>query len=86
MTSIYASLAVEMMFAAEAANGTYGTIGLHMQRIDAEHTSFQVALEPGPLTDMGVHCGRHRHAGAAQTGGIAIHLDGRHQPSRRSPR
>jgi hypothetical protein len=50
--SIYASLGVEMKFAAEAANGTYGTIGLHMQRIDVEHASFQVALEPGPLTDV----------------------------------
>jgi hypothetical protein len=42
--SVYASLGVEMMFAAEAAAGTYGTIGLHMQRIDAEHAGFQVAL------------------------------------------
>ncbi|HEX5348838.1 MAG TPA: hypothetical protein VFW64_17300 [Pseudonocardiaceae bacterium] len=50
--SIYASLGVEMKFATGAANGTYVTTGLHMQRIDAEHTNFQVALEPGPLTDM----------------------------------
>ena len=51
-TSIYASLGAEMQFAAEAANGTYGTTALHMQRIDAEHAGFHVALEPGPLTDM----------------------------------
>lgn len=50
--SIYASLGVEMKFATGAVNGTYGTIGLHMQRIDVEHANFQVALEPGPLTDM----------------------------------
>lgn len=52
MASIYASLGVEMKFAAGATNGTYVTTGLHMQRIDAEHADFQVALEPGPLTDM----------------------------------
>jgi hypothetical protein len=51
-TCIYASLGAEMKFAAAAANGTYGTIVLHMQRIDAEHARFQVPLEPGPLTDM----------------------------------
>jgi hypothetical protein len=39
--SIYASLGVEMKFAAGAANGTYVTTGLHMQRIDAEHAGFQ---------------------------------------------
>jgi hypothetical protein len=50
--SIYASLGLEMKFAAGAANGTYVTTGLHMQRIDAEHAGFQVTLEPGPLTDM----------------------------------
>jgi hypothetical protein len=50
--AIYATLGVEMKFATGAANGTYITTGLHMQRIDAEHASFQVALEPGPLTDM----------------------------------
>ncbi|AUI57329.1 hypothetical protein [Amycolatopsis sp. BJA-103] len=48
-TSIYASLGVEMKFAAEAANGTSG---LHLQRVDAERLGFQVTLEPGPLTDM----------------------------------
>jgi hypothetical protein len=49
--SIYVGLGVEMKFAAGAANGTYVTTGL-MQRIDAEHAGFQVAIEPGPLTDM----------------------------------
>lgn len=51
-TSIYTGLEVEMKFAAATANGTYETIGLHVQRIDAEHTGFHVAIEPGPLTDM----------------------------------
>ena len=41
-----------MKFAAGEANGAYGMIGLHMRRVDVEHASFQVALEPGPLTDM----------------------------------
>jgi len=50
--SIYASLGVEMKFALAATNGTYGTTGLHMQKIGAEHASFQVLLELGPLTDM----------------------------------
>ncbi|MCA1675843.1 MAG: hypothetical protein LC799_27930, partial [Actinobacteria bacterium] len=50
--SIYASLGFEMRLATGAADGTYGMTGLHMQWIDAEHADFQVALEPGPLTDM----------------------------------
>jgi hypothetical protein len=49
---VYASLGLEMKFAAGAADGTYVTTGLHLERIDAEHAGFQVALEPGPLTDM----------------------------------
>ncbi len=51
-TSIYASLGLEMKLATDIADGTYGATGLHMQRIDAEHFDFQVALEPGPLTDL----------------------------------
>lgn len=48
MTSIYASLGAEMKLAMDATNSTYGTIVLHQQKVDAEHSNFQVALEPGP--------------------------------------
>jgi hypothetical protein len=50
--SIYASLGAEMKLAMDATNSTYGTIVLHQQKVDAEHSNFQVALEPGPLTAM----------------------------------
>jgi len=51
-TSIYTSLGVEMSFAVGAVNGTYGTVPLHIQRIEAERSGFRVALAPGPLTDL----------------------------------
>jgi hypothetical protein len=46
-TAIYRSLRVEMRLAAAAANGTYATIGLHIDRTDAERFGFHVNLSPG---------------------------------------
>jgi hypothetical protein len=50
--AFYQALGAEMLFVAGADNAAYGKTGLHMQRIDAEHAEFWMALEPGPLTDM----------------------------------
>jgi hypothetical protein len=51
-SATYASLRVEMQLAVGAATGAYETTVLHVQKRDAGHAGFQVALEPGPLTDM----------------------------------
>ncbi len=51
-TAICRSLEMEMKFATWAADGTYGTAGLHLQRVDSEHLGFHVTLDPGPLTEL----------------------------------
>lgn len=51
-TSICASLGFEMKLATDAVSASYGTVGLHMQRVDTEHAGFHVELEPGPFTDL----------------------------------
>ena len=51
-SAIYASLNAEMKLAQSIVNGTYGAVGLHVKRPDADHVGFHTRLEPGPLTEM----------------------------------
>lgn len=51
-TAIYRSLQLEMQSAISAADGAYGTTGMHRRSVDAEHAGFHVQIEGGPLTDM----------------------------------
>ncbi len=51
-SAIYASLTAEMKLAQSIVNGTYGAVGLHVKRPDADHVGFHTRLEPGPLTEM----------------------------------
>jgi hypothetical protein len=51
-TMVYASLGSEMLLAREVANAGYAAATWHVQRVDGEHQNFNVAVEPGPLTDL----------------------------------
>jgi hypothetical protein len=51
-TTVYASLGSEMLLARDVANAAYAAAAWHVQRTDDEHQNFNVAVEPGPLTDL----------------------------------
>jgi hypothetical protein len=51
-STIYTSLATEMLLARSAANGKYAAIWPHIQHQDTEHIGFHTRLEPGPYADM----------------------------------
>lgn len=51
-SSIYVSLGAEMGLAEDAINAGYTTSQLHMVKLETELLGFQIALEPGPFTDL----------------------------------
>ena len=51
-TYVYASLGAEMTMAQVINDAPYAAAASHIQRLDAEHERYAVAVEPGYFTDL----------------------------------